>query len=109
MLLPVMFTDPVQWLDIPELSPDEGPSEWPCSRSIRAEPRDFANVFRLRPMESGFAPALVPGALAKTLAFPHFFPQLWKTRGETLQPPAGEATVTHGPKHGNRLETACSD
>src|SRR6476660_8586442 len=41
--------------------------------------------------------AIPVGALPKTCAFPHFFPQLWKTSGgDPTAILAGEATVTHG-------------
>ena len=54
-------------------------------------------LFDLRPAKSGLTAASPRSLRAKTFAFPHFFPQLWKTSGgDPTAAVAGEATVAHG-------------
>jgi large subunit ribosomal protein L34 len=53
-----------------------------------------AGIFRPSPDENGFSAGLRHEHSGKTFAFPHFFPQLWKTSGGDPTVRAGDATVT---------------
>jgi large subunit ribosomal protein L34 len=56
----------------------------------------------------GLHTALGRVSLAKTWAFPHFFPQLWKTSGGDPTAAVREATVTQGPETDNPREGTVS-
>jgi hypothetical protein len=54
-----------------------------------------SGLFAVIPPEKRLPRGPVEGSALKTLAFPHFFPQLWKTSGGDPTAAAREATVTH--------------
>ncbi len=64
------------------------------SPAIRPKTREKLAFSDLRPVESGFTAGSRHEHSGKTFAFPHFFPQLWKTSGGDPTVRAGDATVT---------------